>query len=806
MQTLLQDLRFAVRQLRKSPGFTLAAVLTLTVGIGANVAIFSSMDAVVLRPLAVPKLDRVVTVDGQHDRGAYEWVALANYEDWARQSRSFEDLALRQRVDMSLTGSGDAEHVQVALTSANFFTVLRARPVLGRAFGESECAPGRDGVALLNYGFWQRQFGSDPGVVGRRIELDQREYTVIGVLPKTLQYPSDADIFAPLAPTAEQLANRADRNYLVLGRLRDGVTVQQAQAEMKTIATHLAEAYPATNQGLTVHVEPLLDGINGEFTPLYYRLIMGATLFVLLVVCANIANLQFARGISRRTEIALRTALGAGRFRLMRQLITESILVALIGAAGGIVFGWVYLRVTLISMPERVARFMSGWSNISLNGRALALSILLALVAGVLAGLAPAAQALRLNLTDQLKTGSRTAAGSAGSRRLKNIFAVAQISLAVALVIGAALMSKGMTAMIHLADVYEPSKMLTFNVKLPEARYDTPQKRADWYAQSLETLRRLPGVTHAEAANALPYNEAAWMDDCAIENRPAAPGKYQGALHMNVSSGFFTAFKIGIMDGRGFTSSDTLTSVPVAVVSRKFADRYFPGQNALGHRIRMGKESKAPWLTIVGIAEDVHYSMWFPEIHPAVYMNAAQVTPKWITYAVTMDGSAAGLAAPARKALAALDPALPLDVLMSYEQYLHESLIGLKYVAVMLAIDGGFALLLSAIGIFGVMANMVGERTREIGVRLAVGARREDVLAMILRRAAVLTAVGLGIGLALAFELSHLSAGLIFGVKPHDPVVFGTITGIIALIAMGASWIPARRAARIQPMVALHDE
>jgi putative ABC transport system permease protein len=803
MQTLLQDLRFAVRQLRKSPGFTIAAVLTLTIGIGANVAIFSSMDAVVLRPLAVPQLDRVVTVDGQH---GYEQVALANYEDWARQSRSFEALSVRRRLDMSLTGSGDAAHVQVALASANFFTVLRAQPVVGRVFGASECQNGHDGVALLNYGFWQGRFGGDPAVVGRQIELDQRQYTVIGVLPKTLQYPSDADVFAPLAPTAEQRANRADRDYQVVGRLRDGVTVKQADAEMQTIAKHLAEAYPATNQGRTVHVEPLLDGINGEFTPLYYRLIMGATLFVLLVVCANIANLQFARGISRRTEIAMRTALGAGRSRLMRQLLTENILLAMIGAAGGLGFGWVYLRVTLISMPERVARYMSGWSNISINGRAMALSILLAVLAGVVAGFAPAAQAMRVNIANQLKSGSRTSSASSGSRRLRNAFAVAQISLAVALVVGAALMSKGMDAMLHLADVYEPAKVLTFNVRLPEARYDTPQKRGAWYEQSLENLRRLPGVGHAETATALPYGDRAWTDDCTIENRPAAPGKFQGALHMNVSTGFFSSFHIGIVDGRGFTGSDTLTSVPVAVVSRKFVAQYFPGTNPIGHRVRMGKGASEPWMTIVGIAEDTHYSMWFPEIQPAVYMDTAQLPPMGITYAVTTQGNGAALAASARKALASIDPALPLDVVMSYDQFLRESLIGLKYVAVMLVIDAVFALLLSAIGIFGVMANMVGERTREIGVRLAVGASREDVLRMVLRRAGVLTAVGVGIGLALAFELAHLTAGLIFGVRPHDPVIFSSITVLIALIAMGSSWIPARRAARIQPMVALHDE
>jgi putative ABC transport system permease protein len=626
-------------------------------------------------------------------------------------------------------------------------------------------------------------------------------------MPKTLQYPSQADIFIPLAPTPAQLADRAKRDYLVLGRLQDGVTVRQAQSELRTIASHLASAHPATNQAWSVRVEPLLDGINGEFTPRYYRLVMGATLFVLLVVCANVANLQFARGMSRRLEIAMRTALGASRTRLVRQLLTENILLGLIGAVGGVIFGAFYLHMTLVTMPERVSRYMAGWSNISLNGRALAFSILIAVVAGVVAGFAPAAQALRINLVDQLKAGSRTTAGSAGSRITKNIFAVAQVSLAVALVIGAALISKGMRAMLHTADAYEPARMLTFNVKLPETRYDTAQKRAAWFADSLAKLRQIPGVTHAEVGGALPYSDSAWMQDCTIENRPVMPGKFQSALRLPVSEGYFSAFRIGIVAGRAFTPTDSLDSVPVAVVSRKFAAQYFPRQNAIGHRIHMGDaNSHEPWLTIVGVAEDTHYSLWFPELQPAVYMNVAQLAPSNITYAVTTSGKAAMLASSARKVVAGLDPALPLDVLMPYEQYLNESLVGLKYVAVMLAIDAGIALLLSSIGIFGVMANLVGERTREIGVRLAVGARREDVLAMILRRASVLTAVGLTLGVAMAFGLAQLTSSLLFGVRPNDPVVFVSITIAVAFIAMGSSWIPARRAARIDPIVALHDE
>ena len=807
MHTVLQDLRYAVRQLRKSPGFTLAVVITLAIGIGSNVAIFSSMDAVVLRPLAVPQMDRVMTVAQQKADGDLHQVALANFVDWSQRNRSFEELAVYALADMSLTGTGDPAHVSVAPASAAFFTVLRAQPFLGRVFVNGESTPGQDAVAVLNYGFWQTKFAADPQVLGRRIQLDQREYTVIGVMPKSLQYPSTADVFVPLAPTQQQLAERSKRDYMVIGRLRSGVTVLQAQSDLRTIATQLAKSYPATNSGWTVRVEPLLDGINGEFTPLYYRLVMGATLFVLLVVCANVANLQFARGIARRPEIAMRTALGAGRFRLIRQLLTENILLGLIGALGGILFGAFYLRMTLVTMPERVARYMSGWSNISLNGRVLAFSIVLAVLAGIVAGFAPALQALRINLVDQLKSGSRTTTGSQGSRTLKNIFAVAQISLAVALVIGATLISKGMRTMLHLADAYEPARVLTFKVQLPESRYDTPQKRAAWYAASLQKLRQIPGVTHAEVTGSLPYSDTGWTQDCAMENRPVMPGKFQTAQRLPVSDGYFSAFHIGISEGRGFTQSDSLNSIPVAVVSRKFAAQYFPGEKPVGRRIRMGDaNSHEPWLTIVGIAEDVHYSLWFPAIEPAVYIDAAQLPAPDATYAVLTNGAASGLAPAARKTLMALDPALPLDVLMSYEQFLNESLVGLKYVAVMLGIDAAFALALAAIGIFGVMANLVGERTREIGVRLAVGARREDVLSMILRRASVLTATGVGTGVVLAYGLAHMTANLLVGVRPHDPVVFTGITGMIALIAIGSSWIPARRAARIDPMVALHDE
>ena len=806
LEGLARDVRYALRQLWKTPGFTITAALSIALGIGANTAIFSSMDAVVLRPLAVPRMDRVLLVS-EEDRTGPRQVALANYEDWTRRSHSFEELAVHTEHGMSLTGAGDASNVQAALTSANFFSVLRTQAFLGRVFDESENQPGRDAVVLLNYGFWQRKFGADPNVLGRHIDLGGRTYTVIGVLPKSVQYPSVADVFLPLALTPSQLASRNGRDYMAIGRLRDGITVKQAQAEMRMIAQQLASSYPATNLGMSVRVEPLLDGINGDLTPLYYKLVMCATLFVLLVVCANVANLQFARGIGRRPEIAMRTALGASRWRLIRQLITENVLLGLLGGAGGLVLGAIYLHLTVISMPARVARYMAGWSNISLNARTFLFSLGLALLAGLVSGIAPAFEALRVNLADQLKAGSRSTTGSGRSRRMRSFFAVAQVALAVALVIGATLMAISMEGMLHLADAYHPGKVLTFTIGLPDRRYDTPQKQASWFADSLAKLRALPGVTHAEVSTSLPYSDNIWVNDVEVENRPTLPGKFQNAQRIAVSEGYFSEMQVPVISGRGFTSGDTVDTVPVAVVSRRFAQQYFPGGSPLGHRIRLRRpEPRTPWMTIVGVSGEATYPLWTESAPGVVYMSARQLPLDTATYIVQTEGNPLAVAPSVRKALAAMDPALPLDNVMTWKRSMHEDLVGLMYVAAMLGVDAAIALLLAAIGIFGVMANLVGERTREMGVRLAMGARRTDILRMILQRATLLTSAGIVVGLAIAFTLARLASSLLPGVRPDDPIVFISITVAIAAIAMGSSWVPARRAAKIDPMQALRSE
>ena len=802
-----RDIQYAMRQLRKSPGFTITVIATLAAGIGVNVAIFSSMDAVVLRPLAVPAMNRVVVVaEQQQKRRESDAVSLANFEDWTRESRSFESLSAFRTNDFTLTGAGDAARITAAIVTPGFFPVLRAQAFLGRLFDESEYQTGRDAVVVLNYRFWQDHFGSNPDVVGHKVQLDQREYIIIGVLPKAMQYPPATEVFLPYAPTAAQLAERGKHDNLVLGRLRDGVTLREAQSEMGVISNRLAKAYPGTNQGWTARVEPLLDDINGDMTPLYFKLILGAALFVLLVVCANVANLQLARGVSRRPEIAMRSALGAGRRRILRQLLTENILLAMFGAAGGITFAALYLHITLITMPARVARYIPGWYNTSVNRRALVFSIVIAIGAGIVCGIAPAFDALRIRLVDQLRAGSRQSTGSRRSR-LRSIFAVAQISLAVALVIGAALMAKGMNAMFHQADKYSPEKVLTLRVNLPIKRYDAPEKQAAFYAGVLERLRALPGASRVEISGALPYNDTGWEREFGIENRPAMPGAMQQAVYLAVSEGYFDALHIRLLNGRGFGQGDSTHSVPVALISRKLASSYFNGENPIGRRIRMGdNKSTDPWLTVVGVVDEVNYSLWEEYVRPAVYVSAAQNPLTQSTFAIFTDREPLSLAGAARKAVASIDPSLPVDPVETYHDLVRDDLVGLMYASVMLSVDALVALLLSAIGVFGVMANLVGERTREIGVRLAMGATKQDVLALILRRASWLTGVGVVAGLVLAFILSHLVSNLFRGVQPGDPVIFTSVTTVIIGVAFAASWLPARQASRVDPVEALRAE
>jgi len=807
---MFRDLRFAIRQLRKSPAFTATSLLTLAIGIGANTAIFSVMDAIVLRPLAVPDMNRVVTVyDAQNPADDYPASAMGKYEDWLRQSHSFEDLAIRTNQSLTLTGAGEAAHVTAAAVSANFFGLLRLRPLMGRVFTAEDVQPGRDGEAVLSYGFWQRHFGGVADVVGKSLTLNDRVVTVVGVMPKNSAFPPDAELFLPLAAAPQQRNDRSHRDYFVIGRLKRDVTVQSAQAEMNSLNARFARLYPATDLGWTTKVTPLLENINGSLTPLYMRMCVGATAFVLLIVCANLANLQFARGLGRCNELAVRSALGAQPARLLRQMLTESVLLGLGGAVAGLLLARLGLDLLLATMPPLIGRYIAGWNNVSLNGRVLTFSLVLAVGAGIVCGLAPAFESLRLDLVNQLKSGGRNATASGRTHRLRNIFAVTQIAFAVALVIGAALMVKGLDAMFHRSDRYRPGRILTFNVDLPDEHYGTPQKRAGWYDESLNKIRSLPGVKAAVVTTNLPEgNDGTWNDTFRIDNQPVVPGQVQNAARLVVSPGYFSALQIPLVQGRSFTVSDALDTAPVAVVSHGFATRYLPGINVLGHKINLGSANnqKGQGIVIVGVAEDVRYQWTDDEPEPAIYLSAAQLPSATAKYVVLVDGDSLSVAPAVRHSLAGVDSALPLDAMQSYAEYVREGLIGLTNATTILAGDAAVALMLAGIGMFGVMANLIAERRREIGVRLTMGATREHVLRHFLRRAAILLGIGLAVGIPMAAGLARVVAHLLYGVDSGDIAVFVSVAITIAAMAMLAAYLPVRRISRIEPIEALRSE
>ncbi|GGG92268.1 ABC transporter permease [Silvibacterium dinghuense] len=804
---MMADLKYAFRQLRKSPAFTLTAMLTLAIGIGANTAVFSMLDAMMLRPIAVPDLGRVMTLGGQQKGSDDARVSLADFLDWQRETRSFESMAIRQDREMNLTGAGSAVHVEAEAVSQEFFSLLQVQPLQGRLFRADESEPGRDGEIILSYRFWARQFGSDPGVVGRPVLLGGRNYTVVGVMPRSLAYPPEAELFIPLAPTPAQRTDRSDRRYFAVGRLRPGVALGVAQAEMRAAAERQAAQYPEADRGWSVTVEPLLKGINGPMTPLYLKMIMAATTFVLLIVCANVANLQFARGLSRRGEMALRTALGSSRWLLLRQLLAESLLLSIGGAAVGVLLAILDLHILLAEMPERIARYIAGWEQVSLNGRALVLSVVLAMAAGMISGLAPALEALRVDLVGQLKAGGRTTTGARSTHRLRSIFAVAQIALAVTLVIGSALMAKGMWSMLHKEDRLEPAKVLTFELWTPTGQSNDPARLAQQYEQSLDRLRGLPGVQAVALTSNVPDgNEGTWDQQLAIEGRPVAPGQVQIASRITVSPGFFDAMQVRLRSGRLLTQRDGIDTPLVAVVSRQFAEVHFPHESPLGHRVRLGENDPTPWVTIVGEVEDMQYEWIDPGPEPAIYLSVMQFPTASTRYVLRTAGDAPALASAARAAIAGIDPTFAISGMESYAGYLHDALIGLLYAAGTLVLDAGIALLLAALGIFGVMASVVGERRKEVGLRLLLGATRGDVTRMFLRRAGMLTAVGMGVGVVAAAGLARAVASLLFGVRPDDVAVFGAALSAIALLALGASWIPVHTASRIEPVTALRDE
>jgi putative ABC transport system permease protein len=808
MGTLLQDLRYGLRMLLKNPGFTAIAMITLALGIGANTAIFSVADAFLIRPVSFPNIDSLVTVMEHAPGHGDEWntVSPANYEDWIQQNHVFEPLAASTGDDFNLTGTGEPEHLLGDEVTANFFDTLRVKPMLGRTFRPEEEQPGQEQETILSYGLWQRRFAGDPNVLGKTIELNGRKCTVVGIMPKGFDYPKTAQLWTPLALSPKDKTDRSDRSLLPLARLKPGVSIEQAQAEMDTVAERLGQSYPATNRGWGVWVLPITRFATTELTRSYILLLMVAVGFVLLIACANVANLQFARTTGRQKEIAVRMALGAGRWRVTRQMLTESILLGLMSLILSLFMANLAIHLILVNMPQDVARYIAGWDRIGLDWRAFVFSFSIAIFAGVLSGLAPALQGTQDNIETSLKEGGRSGTATVHRQRLRGVFVVAQVALALVLLVGAGLMTKGFRSLLQVNRNYSPESLLTFNVNLPDTRYKEPAQIVAFYDQALQQLQSIPGVTSTAMVTQLPFAEGGDVEwsQFLIEGRPTpSASDQQHAVVDTVNPGFLSMMGVPLHDGRELSDHDAPDSTPVALINQELAKLYWPNQNPIGQRIKVGRR---PFMTVVGIVGNVNHSWIDNGPEPAIYRSYRQAPPLGTTFAVRTQSDPVSLIPLARARIAGLDRQLPIDEAKTYAQVIHESVVGLGYVAVMLMVMGVIAFILATIGVYGVLAYSVAERTHEFGVRMALGAQPGDVLKLTLGRGILLVAIGTLIGLPISGVLAHLLASLLFGVQAMDFAMFSMTTAALVTAALLASYIPARRATRIDPTVALRYE
>jgi putative ABC transport system permease protein len=731
-------------------------------------------------------------------------VAPADFLDFQTRATSYENLTAFQEVDFNVSQNGDPETVYSAVVTPNFFDTLGAKPILGRTFAPGEDSPGNNQVAVLSFGLWQRLFARDPNIVGRQIKLNGSVFSVIGVMGKSVRFPVGGELWAPLTFSAYDRQDRENHTLHVLARLKSGVSESQARAELQTIAASLARNYPKTNQGWGILVQPLNRFIVGDFNREYTLLLLGAVFFVLLIVCANVMSLHFARISGRQKEFGVRAALGASRWAIAREIVAESLLLSLAGGLASLLFSSWSLSLIVSSMPADVAKYISAWDQIQLDGRTLAFTLGVAVFAGIFAGLLPALR-IRPDVNDALKEGARGSSAGRSRLRSRSVLVIAQISAAMVLLAGAGLMLKGSRSLITVNHGLHPESILTMQMVLSDRHYGEATQRVAFWDRTLERISALPGVQAASLVSNPPYGTNERLLPYTVEGQPAENASdRKSAQVLSVSPNYLETFGIPLVAGRQFRDSDGPKSEAVVIVSENFARRNWARADAIGRHVRLG--AHGDWLTVIGVVKDVRYDPWVKEIAPAIYQPYSQSAPYYTYVAIRAKGDPLALAAPARRAVLALDIDRPMWEIKTLDRVIAEDLIGLNYVAVMLAVLGGIAILLSAAGIYGLMAYMVVERTREIGIRLALGAERQDVLRMLARRGLLLTLAGLVIGLAISIPLARVLSSLIFGVGATDATAFGATAFLLAAVALLACYIPARRAMSVDPVIALRQE
>jgi len=804
---LLSELRPTLRSLRRSPGFTTFAILTLAVGIGCTTAVFSVADAFLFKPFPFRQADRLLALEERAPGNATfaSPVSPADFQEFVKRTTSYEEIAAWQQVDYNLADNGDPEAVFASEVTANFFDVLGIKPMLGRTFEPDQDRPDKNQVVVLSYGLWRSHFGGDRGIVGRNIKLNGSVFSVIGVMSRNLRFPAGTNLWTPLTFTPKAAANRRDRYLQLMGRLKNGITESQARAELQTVSALLAKTYPDTNEGWRATVQPLSHFIAGDLNRRFSVLLLGAVLFVLLIACATVINLQVARMSGREKEFAVRAALGASRWRIVRQIVAESTLLSVAAAVVSLLFSGWSLALILANMPAEVSRYIATWDDIQLDGRSLVFTGAIAILAGVLSGVVPSLRT-GLKVNDTLKESARGMSAGRDKQRLRSILVIGEIAAAMVLLVGAGLMVKGSTSLIQVDRNVRPESILTMQIVLTDKHYALASQRAAFYDRVLERLTALPGVTAATVVSNVPYGVNETLASYELEGQPVRRASDRKTAQVQViSPNFLHTLGIPIIQGREFGESDGQNAPLVAIVSENFARRSWPGQNPIGHRLGLAGSPNA-WLKVVGVVPDVRYDPWVTEVAPAVYRPYSQA-PLYYTYlAVRTQGDPRLLAAPARRAIAALDIDRPLFEMVTLDRVIANQLIGLSYVSVMLTVLGAIALVFSAIGIYGLLAFSVTARTHEIGIRLALGAAKQDVLRMLAQRAVVLILVGLGVGLAISIPLARLLSSLIFGVAANDLATFAGTAILLAAVALVACYVPARRAMAVDPIVALRQE
>jgi len=810
METLLKDIRYGVRGLLKRPGFTAIALITLALGIGANTAIFSVVNAVLLRPLPFQDPDRLVIVweDAAFLGFPHNTPAPANYVDWKTQNQSFTDMAASQETSFNLTGDGEPERVSAYAVNYNFFPLFGVQPLLGRGFLPEEDRPGSNKVAVLSYSLWQSRYGGDRNIINRDIQLNGEKHLVVGVMPASFQFfESDVRLWVPLALDQEELANRNGHYLKVVARLKPGVELSQAQADMNAVMRRIIADHPdETMEGkLGVLVMPLRDEFVAQARGSLIMLLV-AVAFVLLIACANVAGLLLARAVGRRREIALRVALGAGRGRVIRQLLTESLLLATVaGVLGSLLAYWSFSFLQGL-VPEQLALA----TTLNLDTRILAFTLIISVVTGVIFGLVPALQAANIDLNEALKQSS-TRTTSTG--RLRSSMIVFEVALSIVLLVGAGLLIQTLFQLFRQYSVLEPEKVLTMRTILPrETKYKESQQRDNFYRQVLQRVEHLPGVVSAGYTTSVPLLWKGGTSSFYPEGlKNPIPGMTYDSNHRQVSANYLQTMNLPLRQGRYLDNRDNAQSVPVAVINETMARQYWPGENALGRRFKLGgPDNDTPWTEIVGIVGDVRQMGLDEPVKAEMYLPYQQINhnPWFIPrdLAIRTSGDTSNLVSSVRQAIREVDPDQPVSNVATMAEVLGTEAAQRRMGMIMLAGFAALALLLASLGIYGVLAYFVTQHTSEIGVRQALGATPRNILFLVLRKGMGLTLVGVVIGLGVSFVLTRLMSSLLFGVKASDPLTFVTVPVVLALVAFVACLIPARRATRIDPLVALRYE